>query len=546
LRPLALVAWYAHATVVAPEFMPQRKRRFNTAGPCDPRWHYLLPPLPRVPSAWRHAESGDYFVLHAPRQSGKTTFLRAFARALTESGRCVGLYSSCEAAEAKGDDDVAAQELLVARLEDRIVEQLPEDLRPPPFVVGSAQSRLRDFLAHWATHSPRPVVLLLDEIDALRGNSLISVLRQLRESFPERPQRAPWSVVLCGLRDVREYKTASGGDGARLGTASPFNIKVASLTLAAFTSEEIATLLAQHTAETGQAFEPAAIDRVVELTAGQPWLVNALAREVVEELGVTETISVEHVDQAKERLILARATHLDSLAARLSEPRVRRVLQPLVAGESVPADLDFDDDADYVADLGLVARAPLRIANPIYREVIARILCAGAQDSVLADPRAFVRPDGRFDLDVLLREFAAFWIEQGKELADHATYREVGAQLVLMAFLQRVVNGGGTVTREYGLGMRRIDLLVTWPFTDADGKRQLQREALELKVWHHGKKDPLEEGLRQLDNYLARLGLDAGVLVIFDRRKRKAPLEERVREAQATTASGRRVRVLRA
>jgi hypothetical protein len=237
--------------------MPQQKRRFNTAGPCDPRWHYLLPPLPRVPSAWRHAEAGDYFVLHAPRQSGKTTFLRAFARALTESGRCVGLYSSCEAAEAKGDDDVAAQDLLVARLEDRIVEQLPEDLRPPPFVVGSAQSRLRDFLAHWATHSPRPVVLLLDEIDAVRGNSLISVLRQLREAFPERPQRAPWSVVLCGLRDVREYKAASGGDGARLGTASPFNIKVASLTLAAFTPEEIATLLAQHTTETGQAFEPA-------------------------------------------------------------------------------------------------------------------------------------------------------------------------------------------------------------------------------------------------------------------------------------------------
>jgi hypothetical protein len=526
--------------------MPARAKRFNTAGPCDPRWHYLLPPLPRVPAAWRLAEGGDYFVLHAPRQSGKTTFLRAFARALTESGRYVGLYASCEAAEALGDDTVASQELLVARLEERLVEQLPEALRPPPFEVGSTQARLRDFLAHWAAHSPRPVVLLLDEIDAVRGQSLIAVLRQLREAFPERPRGAPWSVVLCGLRDVREYKAASGGDGDRLGTSSPFNIKVASLTLSAFTPNEVEALLAQHTAETGQAFTPEAIARVAALSGGQPWLVNALAREVVEELGVTETIVEAHVDTAKERLIQARATHLDSLAARLAEPRVRRVIEPLLSGELPTLDTVFDDDAAYVADLGLVARAPLRIANPIYAEVIARVLSASAQDAVFADPRSFVRADGRFDLEVLLREFAAFWVEQGESMVEGATYAESGAQLVLMAYLQRVVNGGGVVSREYGIGRRRIDLLIEWPFTDAEGKQQLQREAIELKVWRDGRADPLPEGLKQLDEYLERTGLPDGVLVLFDRRKTAAPLEERVREERAVTPTGRPVRVLRA
>ena len=56
----------------------------------------------------------------------------------------------------------------------------------------------------WSQRAPRRLVLLLDEIDAVRGQSLIAVLRQLRESFPERPERAPWSVMPCGLRDVRE------------------------------------------------------------------------------------------------------------------------------------------------------------------------------------------------------------------------------------------------------------------------------------------------------------------------------------------------------
>ncbi len=188
---------------------------------------------------------------------------------------------------------------------------------------------------------------------------------------------------------------------------------------------------------------------------------------------------------------------------------------------------------------------PLRIANPIYTEVIARVLSSPAQQVVFAEPRSFVRADGRFDLAVLLREFSAFWVEQGESLVETTTYAESGAQLVMMAFLQRVVNGGGVVTREYGIGRRRIDLLLTWPWTDADGQRQVQREALELKVWRTGRNDPLAEGLAQLDADLDRVGLPEGVLMIFDRSKPEMPLEARVREEEAVTATGKRVRVWR-
>jgi hypothetical protein len=526
---------------------PPIPKYFNTAGPCDAAQHYIVPPLPRVPEAQGLVEQGAYFVLHAPRQSGKTTFLRALARALTDAGDYAAVYMSCEAAEAKGDDELGAQRLIVRQLVMEAAAQLPEALRPEGLPANlESDQLLTDVLAAWCARCPQRVVLLLDEIDAVRGQSLIAVLRQLRAGFPKRPDLAPWSVILCGLRDVREYKTASGGDAQRLGTASPFNVKVKSLTLAAFTDEEVRSLLAQHTAETGQSFAEDAAARVAELAGGQPWLVNAIANEIVREMRVTGPIDVAHVETAKERLILARATHLDSLVSKLSEERVQRVIAPLLAGELPPIDEVFNDDVSYVVDLGLVKSKPLRVANPIYQEVIARTLSAPVQESVTADPRRFVRADGRFDLDVLLREFAAFWVEHGETLTERATYTESGAQLVLMAYLQRVVNGGGVVTREYGVGRRRIDLLIEWPFTDAHGKRQLQREAIELKVWRDKRKDPLTEGLVQLDEYLARVGLDAGVLVLFDRRRDAAPLEERVREEAAVTASGRAVRVLRA
>lgn len=506
----------------------------------------MVPPLPRVPEAQGLVEQGAYFVIHAPRQSGKTTFLRAFARDLTARGVFTGLYASCEAAEASGDDYAAAQETILRMLITQAEDQLPPELRPPPFVPPSAQAQLFEFLRHWSSHSPRRLVLLLDEIDALRGQSLISVLRQIRAGFPERPERAPWSVVLCGLRDVRDYKSASGGDASRLGTASPFNVKLKSLRIGDFDEADVASLLGEHTTLTGQRFEDDAVARISELGGGQPWLVNAIAREIVEEMKVTGTITAAHVDAAKERLVLARATHLDSLVSKLGEPRVLRVIEPVLAGESTPVDSVFNDDVSYVVDLGLVKSTPLRIANPIYAEVVARVLSGPIQESVVVDGRRFVRPDGRLDVDILLREFAAFWVEQGDVLTASATYREAAAQLVLMAYLQRVVNGGGVVTREFGVARRRTDLLIEWPYTDGQGKRAVQREAIEMKVWRDDRKDPLDEGTRQLDDYLTRLGLPTGILVIFDRRTSRAPIEERTREEQAAAPSGRALRVLRA
>ncbi len=497
-------------------------RFFNTAGPCDQRFHYMIPAAERLPEAPKLVARGGYFVVHAPRQTGKTTTLRALARQLTAEGTYAALHFSCEIAGAVSDDYKAAQLAILASIARNAANDLPAELKPPlPWPDADSSSLLADGLRAWARACPRPLALFFDEIDAVRGQSLLTVLRQLRDIYIARPDNAPWSVVLCGLRDVRDYKAKSGGDPSRLGSASPFNIKVKSLRLGDFGREDMEALYRQHSEETGQAFTDAALDRAFELTRGQPWLINALAHEIVDEMEVptSEAIAAEHVDAAKERLILARATHLDSLVDKLHQDRVRGIIEPVMAGTHEARSDVYDDDFVYVRDLGLIASdAPTRPANPIYREVMARALTSGIERRIVHDSRPFVGPEGRLDMDKLLRAFADFWREQGEVLTGNLVYHEVAPQLVLMAFLQRIVNGGGFIDREYGLGRYRIDLLVRWPYAGRDGERQWQREALELKVWRDKKPDPLSQGLSQLDEYLQRLGLDHGYLVIFDRR----------------------------
>jgi hypothetical protein len=226
---------------------------------------------------------------------------------------------------------------------------------------------------------------------------------------------------------------------------------------------------------------------------------------------------------------------------------VRRIIEPLIAGTMMAGDITYDDDASYVRDLGLTAPTPpARVANPIYREVIVRVLAGAIEDSVTVPRSPFVLPDGRLDMQKLLRAFAEFWREHGEILTSELSYHEVAPQLVLMAFLQRIVSGGGSIDREYGVGRGRIDLLVRWPYTDESGQERVQREALELKVWVEKKPDPRDKGLEQLDAYLERLDLDHGALVLFDRRKSAPPWAERSAFEQAVSPAGRAVTILRA
>jgi hypothetical protein len=516
---------------------------FNTAGPCDPDRHYMLPPERRLPDVRKLIDQAHYFVVHAPRQVGKTTTFRALAEALQREGRYTVLYTTCEAGEAAGSDLESGISGVLQTLRQDSGLRLPPELRPPAVDPSfDPTTRLRDLLIRWTQSSPLPVILFLDEIDALQNGVLLSVLRQLRSGYPERPRNFPQSVALIGLRDVRDYRVRLRSDAESLGTASPFNIKVESLTLRNFTAEEVAELYDQHTAATGQTFTVEAKALAFELTGGQPWLVNALARQAVETLAPdpAEPITGPIIDQAKEILIQRRDTHLDSLIDRLREPRVRRVIEPIVAGEALSPEA-MNDDIQFVKDLGLVVSsfAGLAIANPIYREVIPRALTSSLEEGLSLPRPTYIGKDGLLRFDLLLVDFKAFWCQNAEAYLTQAPYSEAAAQLVFMAFLQKIVNGGGFIDREYSVGRGRIDLCVRYPYPGG-----VERWAVELKVWRDRRKDPLEEGLSQLSGYLAHLGLDRGTLILFDARTEAAALPDRC-SLQEIEHDGRRISLLR-
>ena len=245
----------------------------------------------------------------------------------------------------------------------------------------------------------------------------------------------------------------------------------------------------------------------------QPWLVNALAREVVDDLlegDPSRPVKAEHFDEAAERLILRRDTHIDSLIERLREERVRRVVEPVLTGAEPDLALD-SDDARYVIDLGLLRRdrGQWEAANPIYGEVIVRALSYSTQETLSPTLDNRWLRDGALDMNGLLRAFQQFWRENADIWVDKYDYREAAPHLILQAFLQRVVNGGARIDREFALGRRRLDLCVTI------GEN---RYPVELKLRDPRRSDPEAEGLEQLSEYMDGCAAHEGWLVIFDRR----------------------------
>jgi hypothetical protein len=361
----------------------------------------------------------------------------------------------------------------------------------------------------------KPFVILFDEADCLSEGTLISFLRQLRNGYNDRSM-TPFvhSIALVGMRNIRDYKAKIRPDSESLGSASPFNIVTESLTLKNFTQEEITQLYRQHTDETGQIFDKDAIELIYEQTQGQPWLVNAIVREVTVKIlqsDSTKSVTSKLANEAIQNIILRRDTHIDSLLERLKEERVRRIIEPVILGKEY---IDKEsDDFLYAKDLGLIREINSLIepSNPIYAEVIIRKLSSNTQDFLTRPEYPYQIPrylkDGRIDMDYLMRDFQQFWRENSGIWIKRYDYKEAAPHLVLMAFLQRVINGGGQILREMAAGTGRLDLCLIY---------ENQKYPIELKV-RYGKKY-LADGLEQTSRYMDICGCDEGWLVIFDRR----------------------------
>ncbi len=490
---------------------------FNTAGPCIPDEHYMLWPAKRFARIEQLIDERKYFTVHAGRQTGKTTSARWLVDKYNEGETYSALWVDIQTAR-EIDDPARAMPLVLQAFDWSTELDLPEVQRPDTEQIETwlkkPEQSVQAYLRTLAQAAPRPLVVLIDEADGLVGEAMVSFLTQLRAGYIARSKAPfPHSLALIGMRQVRDFVLSSEDRRTLtwLGTTSPFNITAEASTLAPFDYDDVTDLLGLHTDHTGQAFETEAIKQIYYLSQGHPWLVNAMADQIVNRDVEDRSVAVTavHVEAAKETIIIERRTHIDSLIARLRETRVRRIIEPMLTGKAMPADL-LDDDLSYVIGLGLVRihQGQVTIANPIYREVIPRALTFISQHQIRHETAWFVREDGGLDMAKLIGAWQKFWRKDGHLAAEGFHYREAGPHLMLMAFLQRIVNSGGKVEREYGLGRGALDLMLLF-----GGERYV----VEVKLRRDTETEA--EALEQVRDYLDVADVDEGWLVLFDLRK---------------------------
>ena len=490
----------------------------------------MLPPADRLVGAQLHRYIRDslYWVLHAPRQTGKTTFLQSWAREINAKGEaaacCVSL-ESCQGITDRAEALSTINKAVCAYSEEAgfPIPQLPLD---------DTDFLLHETMKKWAQLlMPKPLVVLFDETDVLEGAPLISFLRQLRGGFAiRRPGIFPTSVALVGMRDLKDYITTSK-EGVAPNPGSPFNIKEDSAVLSNFTKTDIENLFAQRTEENGQTISKDALEYTYEQSRGQPWIVNSLFKRVtmrVLDEASAETVTLAHVKDAREQMVLARETHLDALAHRLRDVRTKKIIEPIITGSANPDLGRENSDVQYVMDMGLVkwsSQEGLAIANPIYAEIITRNLNSGYHDIM---PHSlswqWKKQDGFLDMDALLKEFQKFWRKHSEIWEQKADYTEAFPHLLLMAFLQRVLNGGGRIDREYAAGRGRMDLSVEY-------NNITYIVEIKLVYSHDSPSEVVAEGLEQIVLYRDKIDKAApSYLFIFDRRPKtkEKPWEERL------------------
>ena len=511
----------------------EMEKFFNTAGPIQKDINYYISSFDRVD--YEEIEmlitSRKYFVLHAPRQTGKTSALLEIMERINNEGVYDCVYANIEPAQAQRGDtkesipticDIIASSIRLYLGDDSIVIWYRKNRHEIP--VGK---QISEVLTHWCEQSQKPCILLLDEVDALVGDTLISLLRQIRAGYNQRPKSFPQSMILCGIRDVRDYRIHTK-DNEIITGGSAFNIKAESLKMDNFTFEECQELYRQHTDFTGQKFDEKIFHYLWLDTKGQPWLVNTLGHELTwkerELRDRTKEITLKHYFRARERLIYSRATHLDQLVDKLQEPRVKRVIELMLKGDNKKNSFN-PRDIEYLVDLGLISRTQkgkIEIANSIYKETIPRELTWGVQSSISNQETIwYIKEDNSIDMPKLLKAFQQFFRENADSWIERFDYKEAGPQLLLQAFLQRIINGGGRINREYGLGRKRTDIFIEYPLDKELGffGDEIQRVVIETKILYSNLDKTIEKGLEQTLEYADFVGSNDAHLIIFNRNK---------------------------
>ncbi len=503
-------------------------RSFGTRGRVYPDKHYVVPRTNEIMDFNNRIKDGQYIVLFAPRQTGKTTFFRfAVEKLTTEDPEYFPIQLNFEALQNLNTTDFygAVHQRICKEIENGLQKRgciLNEDINQ---ILGNTeltthlsmfeffeecQNLLNDYL-----QIQNKVVLIIDEFDGIPPSEVSDFLHILRENYLADVPKSPYSVTIVGVKSITQLNFDR--------SISPFNVQD-DFNLPNFSLEQVKELLSQYTAEVGQDFAADVIETLYKQTAGQPFLVNRFAQILTDEMDIpkTETIAMEHFLAAHDEMLQEQNTNIQHLLTNIRrDQRFKDILMKIVSYErGVPYNLD-NEIINELTMYGVIRRGTDRmcqIVNPIYHHRIMQafkpVINGLEQDyfpeDVDIDFIDYLKPTGEIELEALLDNFKDFIARAGfRILQVPETPQEYVGQNLLYAYLDQFVRiVKADMFLEVQTGRGRIDLLII---------HNQRKYIVETKIWEGERY--YKSGKSQLVEYLKSEKSDEGYYVVFDHRR---------------------------
>lgn len=498
------------------------RKEFNITGSCNPQWHYMVDTTKRFKSVESLIDRGKYFTINRARQYGKTTMLQMIRRKLSDKYLVIKTsFEGLGDESFKGIPEFVTTfcSLMAGFLKNIGIENEVSAIFERKDL--NSFEELSNVITRFCEASPKPTVLLIDEVDKSSDNQLfLNFIGMLRNKYLERNEGLGstfHSVVLAGVYDVKNLKLKLRPDAERKYN-SPWNIAADFKVDMTFHPEEIAQMLGDYENDMHTGMDIKAVsEEIYKYTFGYPFLVSKLCKVIDEELDQNWT--VEGVQEATKQTILEKNTLFTSLTKSLEEyPELKRFIYSIsILGDTVTYDINNPvmDFATMFSIIKYDANRKVRIHNIIFEEVLNNYFIAEQSIADMGKLRLqynYVKDDV-LDMEMVVRRFADLMHEEYRESTVPFLERE--GRLLFLTFLKPVINGTGFYYVEpQTRDNRRMDLVVTY------GKKEF---IVELKIWHGDKYE--QSGRDQLSEYLAVKGLEEGYLVTFDFSKNKVEAE---------------------
>jgi hypothetical protein len=506
-------------------------KEFNVTGLCSPQKHYMADVSTKLNTTYQMIEKGKYFIINRPRQYGKTTTLHILRKQLIASGFIV-FHISFEGI----GDTIFTEEALFTRgfvklLSARAHESAPELkswLEERSTKIENLEE-LSGTISDLCNQTTKQIVVLIDEVDKSSNNQLfVSFLAMLRDKYLDMERDPTFhAVVLAGVHDVKNLKLKIRPDEEQKYN-SPWNIATTFKVDMNLYPEEIKPMLADYMQEQGITMDLQLVtDRLFYLTSGYPFLVSQLCKIIAEDIlpkSSAKEWTEADVNKAFQQLLRERGVaNFDTVVKNLKEyPDLYNLVYSIVIDGAVMPYNDYDFTVNLGILHGILGRSEngsIKIHNRIYRELIADMMVSEWRTANLSFGKIntdgfdsvsqYYLPNKGLDMEKVLVNFQAFMKKEysGKD----REFVERDGRLIFLAFIKPIINGAGYDFKESQISEeKRLDVIITY---------YQHQYVAELKIWRGAAVH--QKGVLQLVDYLNRMGLDTGFLLIFDHNKKK-------------------------